>query len=279
MQSKMERLHEKYEEKCKKYDDLARQFDALKDFVSANVGCSVSAPSTTALPDPSPRTPVHRESTDYTVVRSRTTPTNKKFLPITTYNRLKVLSEEEEDAIETRIVGDSIVRGQISEFCGRARKTRKRFCMPGGRLDDITAACDEAVRGAEDNALFVLHAGTNDVLSTRSEELMEKYKRMIQRYKNKSHNIIISGILPRTKAPTVFYDRAFSINSRLRSLCTEEEVDYVNLWDDFYNKPFLFQEDGLHLNEVGAARLGRLLSNKVSSFRPKNSQEDRTAST
>ena len=277
----MDMLSDKYDDKCRKYEDLARQFDALKDFVSANIGCSdpqIAPPSTAALPDEPPRAPVHRESTDFTVVRSRITPTNKKFLPITTYNRFKVLSEEEDDELETRLVGDSIVRGQISEFCGRARKTRKRFCMPGGRLDDITAVCDEAVCGVEDNALFVLHAGTNDVLSTRSEELMEKYKRMIQRYKNKSHNIIVSGILPRTKAPTVFYDRAFSINSRLRSLCTEEKVDYVNLWDDFYNKPLLFQEDGLHLNEVGAARFGRLLSNKVSCFRPKNSQ-DRAAST
>lgn len=43
----------------------------------------------------------------------------------------------------------------------------------------------------------------------------------------------------------------------------------MNFWCGFYDKPFIFQEDGLHLSEVGAAQLGRLLSNKVSSFRPK----------
>ena len=214
--------------------------------------------------------------TPFTVVRNHSTPINKKkFLPISTYNRFKVLNEEEEDALETRLIGDSVTRGLLSEFAGRARASRKRLCMPGGRLDDITAACDEAASGAESNALFVIHAGTNDVEYTRSEDLMEKYRRMIQQYKTKSHNVIISCILPRTKAPSHFYDRAYSTNSRLRSLCIEEGVDYMNLWDDFYNKPFLFQEDGLHLNEVGSARFGRLLSNKVSSFRPKNVQQDR----
>ena len=198
----------------------------------------------------------------------------KKFLPISTFNRFKVLNEEEEDAHETRLIGDSMVRGQLTEFCGRARQSRRRLCMPGGRLDDITDAFEEATSGTDNNTLFVIHAGTNDVVSTRSEELMEKYRRMIQQYKNKSQNIIVSGILPRTRAPTVFYNRAFSTNNRLESLCTEEGVDYVNLWDDFYDKPSLFQDDGLHLNAVGDARLGRLLSNKVSSFRPKNAQQD-----
>ena len=279
LQSEMERLHEKYEAKCKKYDDLSQEFEALKDFVSANIGCSLppdATPATTAATATPATTPAE---TPFTVVRNNSTPLiKKKFLPISTYNRFKVLNEEEEDALETRLIGDSITRGQLSEFAGRARTSRKRLCMPGGRLDDITAACDEAASGAESNALFVIHAGTNDVEYTRSEELMEKYRRMIQRYKTKSHNVIISGILPRTRAPSHFYDRAFSTNSRLRSLCTEEGVDYVNFWDDFYNKPFLFQEDGLHLNEVGSARFGRLLSNKVSSFRPKNVQLDHAAS-
>ena len=280
----MERLHEKYEEKCKKYDDLSQQFEALKDFVSANI-CSLPSdptPATTTTAAVTADTAVNstsRGETPFTVVKNRFAPTNKKnFLPISTYNRFKVLNEEEEDALETRLVGDSLVRTQLSEFVGRACASRRRFCMPGARLDDITAACDEAASGAEDNALFVIHAGTNDVEFTRSEELMEKYKRMIQRFKTKSHNVIISGILPRTRAPAHFYDRAFSTNSRLRTLCTDEGVDYVNLWDDFYNKPFLFQEDGLHLNEVGSARFGRLLSNKVSSYRPKNVQQDRAAS-
>ncbi len=82
--------------------------------------------------------------------------------------------------------------------------------MPGGRLDDIMAACDEAASGAENNALFVFHAGVNNVENTKSEELIEKYKRMIQHYKTKSQKIIVSGILPGPDhRPFFVYDRAF----------------------------------------------------------------------
>ncbi|XP_063857228.1 uncharacterized protein LOC135098765 [Scylla paramamosain] len=201
LNSKVERLNEKYEEKCKQYEDVVQQLEALKEFVVSNTGCT-STDVVPAIPDRpasstlgAPARP-HAELAEspFILVKNRATTTNvKNFLPISTHNRYQILAEEEEDAQETRLVGDSIVRGQLSEFCGRARRTRKRLCMPGGRLDDITAACDEAACGSNNNTLFIIHAGTNDVENTRSEELMEKFKKMIQRFKTKSNNIIVSG--------------------------------------------------------------------------------------
>ena len=192
----------------------------------------------------------------------------------TTFNRFQVLGDTIEEDFETRLVGDSMIRGQLVEFCGRASNNkRKRFCFPGARLDDITSACDEVTNGADDNTLYILHAGTNDVSSTRSEELLQKYRLMIQRYKHMSRNnkIIVSGIIPRISAKSRFYDKAYSTNSRLISLCLQEKVEFVNLWDDFYGNKSLFHTDGVHLNPVGAARLGRLLCNQVSLFKSKNS--------
>ena len=92
--------------------------------------------------------------------------------------------------------------------------------MPGGRLDDNTAAYEETTANTNNDTLFLLHAGTNDVLHTRSEELMEKYKRMIQAFKNKTNteNITISGILPRIRAEDAFYDKVFGTNNRLKTL-------------------------------------------------------------
>ena len=287
-----------HEETKRKYDDLARKFTSLHDFVSANVACSseITVPAAEA-PATSPSSTGHgsRDSTvplaatpappttrdmprpdaateePFTQVRNGARPiTNRSFLPISTYNRFAVLLEEEEEDHETRLIGDSIVKGQLEEFCGRARSTRKRLCMPGGRLDDFTAACDQATINADDNTLFIIHAGTNDVESTRSEELMDKYKNMIQAFKGKTNNLIISGILPRVGAPVVFYNRAFSANNRLKTLCAKEGVDFINMWDDFYGKPSLFLGDGLHLNNVGSARYGRLLNNRVLAFRQKN---------
>ena len=109
---------------------------------------------------------------------------------------------------------DSIVRGQLEEFCGRVPSRRRRYCFPGASLNDITALIDDVTKDASSNTLYVIHAGTNDVQHTRSAELMAKYKEMIQNYKSKSRNIIISGILPRIKADARFYITTFSTNNK-----------------------------------------------------------------
>ena len=80
---------------------------------------------------------------------------------------------------ETRLVGDSIVRGQLEEFFGRVPYRRQRYCFPGASLKDITASIDNVTKDASSNTLYAIHAGTNDVQHTRSEELMAKYKEMI----------------------------------------------------------------------------------------------------
>ena len=43
--------------------------------------------------------------------------------------------------------------------------------MAGGRLDDISAACDEATSDSDPDTLLIIHAGTNDVMDTRLEDL------------------------------------------------------------------------------------------------------------
>ena len=283
----LKEMTEKFGEKSKDFENKIR---VLEEFLTANVACASGTdvtnaaaaislvPSTAAVDVQSRSAP---EEAPFIPVRNGARPSySRKFLPVPvlTSNRFQLFASEEDEPSEVRIVGDSIVREQLYEFCGRARKTRKRFCMPGGRLDDITAACEEASRECDENTLFILHAGTNDVEYTRSEELLEKYREMIKRFKTKSRNIIVSGILPRRRAPKEFYSRAFSTNNRLTNLCAEEGIGFINLWNDFYDltgKHRLFSEDGLHLSPVGSARLGRLLNEAVLRYR-KNFQQPRT---
>lgn len=279
-QRRLDESDRRHDESCRRYDELANKFSILQEFVASNIGCSTEAALSYATvaaasrPTTSPSPPTPNPEAAFTPVRNGYKAANKpkSFLPITTSNRFSILAEEEEEEHETRLIGDSIVRGQLDEFCGRARAKRKRLCMPGARLDDITAACEEATSNSDANSLFILHAGTNDVKNTRSEELLEKYKKMIQTYKNKTNstNIIISGILPRIQATDTFYSKAFSTNNRLKTLCSQEGVEFINMWDDFFDRPDLFWRDGLHLSGIGSARFGRLLSDKVSLFRQKN---------
>ena len=102
------------------------------------------------------------------------------------------------------------------------------------KLDHITESYENATAYTTEHTLFIIHAGTNDIKQTKSEALLAKYREMIRKYKVKSSNIIIYGILPRINAESNFHDEASSINWRLINLCREEGVDFINLLDQFY---------------------------------------------
>ncbi len=57
--------------------------------------------------------------------------------------------------------------------------------MPGAGIDDLTDLFDQVSEEATNEALFVVHTGTNDVRKTRSEDLLDKYRKFIQQYKTK----------------------------------------------------------------------------------------------
>ena len=263
---------------------LKEKVKALEEFATLNVAVTpelevtITTPSS-PTPTPSPQTTITTNTNpvppqeEFHTVTNGVRPRRRNFLPITMcQNRFQLLPDQVDvdDNEEVRLVGDSMVRGQLTEFCSRAPRTRKRFCIPGGGVDDVTAAIDEVANLAPNNTTYVIHVGTNDVVRTRSEVLIEKYKDMIRTYKERSHRIIISGIIPRIQAGRRFYNIATSVNRRLATICREENVGFIDMWDNFYYDKSLFADDGVHLNEVGAARFGRLLSGAVSEYRSKN---------
>ncbi len=122
---------------------------------------------------PAPRVPdttndVVTTQKDFRVVKNNVTP-RRRIIPITScQNRFQILSDtrDDEDTEKVILVGDSIVRGQLTEFCGRAPRTRKRFCIPGGGVQDVIAAVDVVVSQAPTTTTFVIHVGTNGVHRT-----------------------------------------------------------------------------------------------------------------
>ncbi len=243
-------LEEAVAEGNRRYTELKNSFDSLQEFITANVGVGAGTdtrqqlltPATqrrSAPPQASPASPVTSpdpspsQDAAFTPVRNGSRQSTRRIhLPTTTYNRFSILTEQIDEPEETRLVGDSIVRGQLVEFCGRVPSRRRRYCLPGASLGDITAAIEDTTKDATTNTLYIIHAGTNDVQRSRSE-LMAKYKGMIRKYKTKLNNIIISGILTRINANARLYNIAFSINNRLKTLCQQENVEYLNMWNDF----------------------------------------------
>ena len=100
---------------------------------------------------------------------------------------------------------------------------------PGAKIDDITKALEDITEKEKHDSLYIVHVGTNDVKNTNSEELLKKYKRLIGTLKEKQSKFIVSGILPRIGAEKQFYNKDFSTNDRLKSLCSKENVEFINL--------------------------------------------------
>ena len=71
-----------------------------------------------------------------------------------------------------------------------------------------------------------------------------------------------------------FYNKAFSTKDSLKSLCSKEGVEFINLWNHFYDHRLFFNHDGLHLNPVSSARLGRLLNDAVEAHRTKKKKRE-----
>ena len=283
LQLEIKSAHERIDDLVKEISAKDDELRTLREFTSANIASGsssgVESSAQRSYRDVAATTPADEtvsrsrtdEDTPFQVVRNGVHPKKKKVIePVVCDNRFQILMDQTDEEEEVRLVGDSIVRGQLKEFCARAPKRRKRFCIPGGGLDDVDAAIEEVANLAPPNTTYVVHIGTNDVARTRSEELLAKYKKLIQKFKDKSGNVIISGILPRWENNRQFLTDATLINHRLALLCSDENVEFVNLWDEFYYDRSLFWKDGIHLNQVGSARFGRLLSEAVDKYRSKN---------
>ena len=274
--------------------ELRNKVKILEDFVTSHIAADVPTILDTAVPDASPTyAAVASTSVSATQVSLPSPPTleygstsntfirvrngvqvkPKMIVPIETQNSFSPLADLVDEPEDSIIVGDSMIRHQLEEFCGRAPKRRKRYCYPGAKIDDITKALEEITGKEKDDSLYIVHVGTNDVKNTTSEELLEKYKRLISTLKEKRSKFIVSGILPRIGAEKQFYNKAFSTNDRLKSLCSKENVEFINLWNHFYDQRILFNSDGLHLNPVGSARFGRLLNDAVDAHRTKNREQ------
>lgn len=261
----MEKTSQELQAALCKIEALTTEVKTLNEFVSLNVGTNTPPPRDTDADNVT----VPPQG-DFQVVRNNSRP-KKRILPITKcYNSYQILANTDNDDEEVRLIGDSLIRGQIHEFVARSPTTRSRHCIPGGGVQDVIDAVNEVADQAPATTTYVIHVGTNDIQKFRSEELLDKYRQMIKVYKEKSSKVILSGIIPRRQAGQRFYSFASSINRRLANLCSEENIGFVNTWDNFYYDASLFSIDGLHLNQVGAARFGRLLDGAVRDFRSKN---------
>ena len=98
---------------------------------------------------------------------------------------------------------------------------------------------------------------------------MDTYRKLLKKTKEaRVEQIILSGILPvfGNRIDGYRNSKRIAINGMVKRLCKEEDVGYVDLWEDsLVGKEEMYVRDGLHLSGKGAAVFAEGLSGAVAS--------------
>ncbi|KAG0729702.1 hypothetical protein GWK47_029815 [Chionoecetes opilio] len=116
---------------------------------------------------------------------------------------------------EVLLVGDSQVKYLDQTFCERDRDRRIRVCYPRASVQDVTDRLDKVMVGTGKEAVVVVHVGGNDVGKARSEELVTKYKALLEKVKESGRTGVICGVIPRKYVGQEWLSRALSLNSKI----------------------------------------------------------------
>ena len=161
------------------------------------------------------------------------------------------------------MLGDSRVRYLDRTFCEADRKGRMTCCLPGAGVKDVAERYRGIVKGTGKEALVVVHVGVNDVRRVRPEELVQRYRELLREVKDSGRRCVVSGVLPRQKVGGLWLSQAKGLNDRLRWMCQESGVGFMDEWDRFVGRRELYAMDGIHFSRKGVQVLSECLEKVV----------------
>ena len=107
---------------------------------------------------------------------------------------------------------------------------------------------------------FVLHVGTNDLISTKTpEEIAEGIMNLAASLKSAKHDVSISNIIVRRDR---FKAKSEHVNNCLHDMCEKNNMFYIN--HSKIIKQQHINSGRLHLNAKGKAVLGKTFVNHIS---------------
>ena len=162
------------------------------------------------------------------------------------------------------IVGDSMVR-----HLGKHTRThiRKVVCMPGAGVTRVLGRVGEVLEEGNSTPVVSITVGTNDVGNRRTEELVTKYRQLLDKVREKGGIPVIHGILPRWGASWEWSSRALGVNSRLEKFSKECGIPFIDNWSLFYGRRSYYAHDGIHLSREGVAAVAGSLDSVFAGFR------------
>ena len=196
------------------------------------------------------------EDTSWTVVNSKKKKTMKKDF------------ESSEGVFTTRqgvhgnLFGDSQVKGLHSHLNKSSMRGVKVTTLPGKGNKDIRRAVEKST--VDKSGVAIIIASGNDLYTRHGSvgnttPIILDVMGAVDDAALKAHRRVVVGIIPRLRWSTVAYSKNIGINNSLKYLCSEAGVTFVDPYEEFFDRPDLFQKDGVHLNEKGRAKLVTLV--------------------
>ena len=180
---------------------------------------------------------------------------------VSTSNRFSLLSDIEE---ETILVGDSMVRDQAKYFGAANCKKRKIRTFPGANTKKILNEVSNLKVRNRKSAVIVQVSGNDLYLDGgkvgETEPIMEELSKIVDSVANKSDHGIIVGLLPRLRVSSYSLSKALGINDRLRYMCNQRNLTFVDFWDYYNGNGKYFKKDGVLFNDEGMKMFGNLLN-------------------
>ena len=167
-----------------------------------------------------------------------------------------------------KVIGDSQVRNLGVELIKDMKNLNPLVtCYPGANINRIDDNVTQSTIGKGDNLL--IHVGGNDTDNSKTEALIKNYDKLLEtlRYKRLrcegKLKIFITGIIPRMYKTNMWYSKVIGINNRISKLCQAANIEYIDLWENYFGKSYLYNRDGIHLNKEGTRCLANIISNVV----------------
>lgn len=151
------------------------------------------------------------------------------------------------------IIGDSLARGvgfKLKEQLGDVVEVK---AVGGNRLEQVSQRVGELSKDKTRNLVVV--AGANNLPQDRTDQILDKFRRIVENGKNNSSKVCVVGLIKRYDLGSSFERKRIVANSKLKGICRELGVGFI----EYEPERSRVHSDGLHLNFRGQHELGKAI--------------------
>jgi lysophospholipase L1-like esterase len=159
------------------------------------------------------------------------------------------------------VIGDSMARDVGSGLSRQCGPVVRNLGRGGATIDMVVSELEKRRKDEEEHLVVVV--GTNNLQWDSGEEMMTKYRKMVELLEERKGSTTLVGIVKRYDSNRVMECKRIVMNKKLKDLIkNDKKVKYMEHEPDRRR----MRRDGLHLNNEGLGEFGTKIFNSFISF-------------